>query len=40
MRKLLTVALVVSLCVLAGCRETTAEKVEREVRNTVDDVTK
>ena len=41
MRKLLALVLVVSLCALVGCREeTTGEKVERKVRNAVDDLTK
>lgn len=40
MRKLLVLIVVASLSLLAGCRESAGEKVERTVRNTVDDITK
>ena len=40
MRKLLALVLVVSVCALVGCQETRGEKVERKVRNAVDDLTK
>ena len=40
MRKLLALFVVVSLCALVGCQESTGEKVERKVRNAVDDITK
>ena len=39
MRKIVTLVLVLSACALAGCHESTGDKVEREVRNAVDDVT-
>lgn len=39
MRKILMFVLVVSACGLVGCQESAGEKVERSVRNAVDDVT-
>ena len=38
MRKLMALALVVAVCGLIGCAETAGEKVERKVRNAVDDL--
>ena len=40
MRKLLALVLAVSFCALVGCHESPGEKVERKVRNAVDDITK
>lgn len=40
MRTILALVFAVSLIALAGCRESPGEKVERTVRNAVDDVTK
>lgn len=40
MRKILALVVVASLFALAGCQESAGEKVERKVRNAVDDVTK
>jgi hypothetical protein len=40
MRKLLLLVLVVSICGLVGCDESPGAKVERKVRNAVDDITK
>jgi len=40
MRKLLLLVLVVSICGLVGCEESAGEKVERKVRNAVDDISK
>jgi hypothetical protein len=40
MRKLLLLVLVVSICGLVGCEESTGDKIERKVRNAADDLTK
>lgn len=40
MRKIVTYLFVLTACVLAGCQESAGDKVERKVRNAVDDITK
>jgi hypothetical protein len=40
MRKIIAFALVMAVCVLVGCQESAGDKVERKVRNAVDDITK